>query len=226
MKIFLLCFLLLGTSGFVSAQGGLEILTNEDVVLMTKAGLNKTLIIRKVKESKNNFDVTAQSLVALKNAGVEDEVIAAIMDGNSLVNKKTTGDVKTQTAPEPDNQSSKPNVKPVISATEALRAAKTIAIVKSSLHPSRQALEKELLRRKEWQALNLNIVRYKESADLYIEIGFVPLSLITHRYVFRVYDNRSGTVIVAGQTTSWGSLAGNMAKEIIKKLTKAFDAGK
>jgi len=89
---------------------------------------------------------------------------------------------------------------------------------KTSLNPSRQALEKELLKRQDRQKLNLNIVRYKEGADLFIEIGRMPLSLITHRYVFRVYDNKSGTVIMAGETTSWGSLAKNLARSISQNL--------
>jgi len=77
------------------------------------------------------------------------------------------------------------------------------------------------LKRKDWQKLNLNIVRFKEAADLRIEIGRVPLSLVTHRYVFRIYDNRSGTLIVAGETTSWGSLAKNLARHISIKLGDA-----
>ena len=71
-----------------------------------------------------------------------------------------------------------------------------------------------------WQKYNLTLVRYKEEADLYVEIGFVPLSVITHRYVFRVYDRRSGTVICAGETTSWGSLAKNLAREITQKMDR------
>jgi hypothetical protein len=111
--------------------------------------------------------------------------------------------------------------KVVMSGPEALKSARTVAIEKSSIHPSRQALEKELLKRSEWKGLNLNIVRQRSGSDLYIEIGRVPLSWVTHRYVFRVYDTRSGTVIAAGETTSWGSLAENMAREIAKKLVKA-----
>ena len=118
-----------------------------------------------------------------------------------------------------DSDATKSNAHIVLAPKEALLSAKTIAIEKSSLHPSRQALEKELLKRQDWQKLNLNIVRYKEGADLFIEIGFVPLSVITHRYVFRVYDNKSGTVITAGETTSWGSLAENLARNISKSLS-------
>ena len=75
-----------------------------------------------------------------------------------------------------------------------------------------------MLKRPEFAKLNLTITRYKDSADLYVEIGFVHLSLITHRYVYRIYDRRSGSVIAAGETTSWGSLAENLARHIAKSL--------
>jgi hypothetical protein len=90
--------------------------------------------------------------------------------------------------------------------------------VKSSLNPSRQALEKALLKRADWRKYDLTIVRYKDQADIYIEIGRIPLSWLTHRYVFRVFDRRSGAIITAGETTSWGSLAENLAREITQKL--------
>jgi hypothetical protein len=91
--------------------------------------------------------------------------------------------------------------------------------VKSSAHPSRQALEKELMKRADFNRLDLTITRYKETADLYVEIGYVSLSWITHRYVYRIYDRRSGTVLAAGETTSWGSLAENLARNIVKSLS-------
>ena len=109
---------------------------------------------------------------------------------------------------------------PLPTAREALLRAKTVALVKSSLHPSRQALEKELLRRAGWRKFDLRLVRYKEEADIYVEIGYVSMSWITHRYVFRIYDRRSGIVIAAGETTSWGSLSSNLAGEIVEKIEK------
>jgi hypothetical protein len=106
----------------------------------------------------------------------------------------------------------------VVGAKDALLNAKTVAIEKSSLNPSRQGLEKALFKRKQWQKYNLTLVRYKQDADIYIEIGRVPFSWLSHRYVFRLYDRRSGTIITAGETTSWGSLAEHLAREITQKM--------
>ena len=213
MNHLLTLIFIFGFSFAVFAQT--ETLTNSEIILMTKSGLSGELIIRKIKDSSGNYDVSTQSLIDLKKAGVSDAVIALMMD------KKDANPQPTLENPQnySDSDSTKSTAHIVLAPKEALLSAKTIAIEKSTLNPSRQALEKELLKRPDWQKLNLNIVRYKEGADLFIEIGFVPLSLITHRYVFRVYDNKSGTVIAAGETTSWGSLAENLARNISKSLS-------
>ena len=223
-KILFLWFAL-GTAITVTAQENLpkttEILTNGDVVSMTQSSLGEDLIVEKIRESKGAFDISVSGLVGLKKSGVSDAVVAAMIEKNRALREKPTADATTQAFS--DSHPVIESVPTVIkNPADALRSAKTIAIEKSSINPSRQALEKELLKRPDWQKLNLNIVRYKEGADLRVEIGFVPLSLITHRYVFRVYDNRSGTVIVAGETTSWGSLAKNLAREISGKLLKVL----
>ena len=198
-----------------------ETLSNKDIILLTKSGLDKTLIVQKIKDSNTAFDISVNGLVELKNSGVDDEVIKAVMERST----KTAEKIVVETSVSANDSESRTEIyaesKPTANFAnpkEVLLSSKTVAINKSSLNPSRQALEKELLKRKDWQKLNLNIVRYKEGADLRIEIGRVPLSWITHRYVFRVYDNKSGTVLAAGETTSWGSLAKNLAREITQKL--------
>lgn len=193
-----------------AAFGQSETLTNNEIILMTKAGLNKDLIVRKIANSTGKYDVSAQALIELKKSGVADEVIA-LMFGRKSANVETTSpeaenksaeNSQTYSESQPFAVQSDSNAHIVLNSKEALRSAKTIAVEKSSVNPSRQALEKELLKRKDWQQLNLNIVRYKEGADLYVEIGFVPLSVVMHRYVFRIYDRKSGTIVAAGETTS------------------------
>lgn len=205
-----------------NARAQTETLSNDEIILMTKAGLSAGLISRKIKDSNGRYDTTAQSLIELKKAGVADEVIALMLDDTGAAQAKSPTAASIQNTAPPSAVAPPPAAPAhiVLDAKEALRGAKTIAIEKSTLNPSRQALEKELLKRTDWQRLKLNIVRYKTDADLYVEIGFVPLSIITHRYVFRVYDTKSGTIIAAGETTSWGSLANNLARSISKELVK------
>ena len=197
-----------------------ETLSNKEILEMTRAGLSPALIIRMIDTARSDFDISSARLIELKKAGVTDEVIGAMLDAFQKPELSPPGDqtgnrLNNNANPSPTTEISRV----VLDKSEALRNAKTIAITKSSLHPSRQALEKELFKRKDWQALNLNVVRLKEDADLYVEIGYVSMSWLSHRYVYRVYHRKSGTVIVAGETTSWGSLSKNLARGISKRLS-------
>ena len=176
---------------------------------MTKAGIADDVILKKIKNSYSNFDQSTKALIELKNAGVSNAVMSVIVE------KVNSTPIKSE-----NTSQNEPQLKSAVSLQKiALSDAKTISFEKSSINPSRQALEKELLKRADWKKLNLAIERYQEKADMYVEIGFVPMSLISHRYVYRIYDRRSGTVIAAGETTSWGSLAKNLARNITKSLT-------
>jgi hypothetical protein len=195
-----------------------EVLTNVEIIEMTKAGLSTAIIVEKIKSSVGRFTTTAKDLIELKKADVADEVIKVILEKDKLSRENVLREsVRAQTVSEAENFS---NQKTVFSPAEALRNARTVSLRKNSLHPSLPALEKELLKRPEWKELKLTITADESNPDLYIQINFVHLSLITHRYTFRIYDTRSGTVVAAGETTSWGSLAGNLAKKIIKSLVE------
>jgi len=211
-KIFLL------TACFVFSVGAqTEVLTNAVVTEMSKSGLSKEIILKKINDSQNDFDTSVNALIELKKGGVADEVIALMMEKAEAKPAKTG--VKEQEFSENlPSLEIRQFAPPVVNAKDALLNAKTMALVKSSLNPSRQGLEKALLKRKEWKKYDLTLVRYKEEADIYVEIGRIPLSWITHRYVFRIYDRRTGAIITAGETTSWGSLAENLAREITQKM--------
>jgi len=55
------------------------ILTNADVVKLTAAGLPDSVILTKINGSSCNFDLSTDALVALKQAGVRDPIIEAMM---------------------------------------------------------------------------------------------------------------------------------------------------
>jgi hypothetical protein len=215
-KISILTLILFSAATIAFAQD--ETLNNRIVIEMSQAGLSSELIVRKISTSQTRFDVSAKGLIDLKKAGVDDIIIGAMIERSDIpaapAGSPTSSD---STAPGFSDSASLP----VASSDAIMNSAKTIAFGKSSLQPSRQALEKELLKRKDFQQLNLTIERYKATADLFVDIGFVSGSLITHRYVYRVYDRRSGVVVAAGETTSWGSLAENLARHIAKSLTAA-----
>jgi hypothetical protein len=197
-----------------------ETVGNKAVADMSRFGLSSEIILKKIASSRTAFDVSAASLIELKKAGVDDNVIAAMMDRSETEAPAVSENASARGGSVAAGFSESGPAPPVMPKDAAI-GAKTIAFGKSSLQPSRQALEKELLKRKDFQQLNLTILRYKEAADLFVDIGFVSGSWITHRYVYRVYDRRSGAVITAGETTSWGSLAENLARHIAKSLVAA-----
>src|SRR5215204_4752139 len=202
----------------ISAFAQSETLTNQNIIELSQVGLSTDIIIRKIALARTAFAVTTEALIELKRAGVAEDVIAAMMERNEKA--LPAEPEKEKAADLPAAELAPPAA---LNAKEAIAIARTIAFGKSSLQPSRQALEKELMKRKDFQKLNLTVLRYKDQADLFVDIGFVAGSWITHRYVYRIYERRSGAVIAAGETTSWGSLAENLARHIAKQLATARD---
>ncbi|HEY0460145.1 MAG TPA: hypothetical protein VGC97_13490 [Pyrinomonadaceae bacterium] len=60
-----------------------EKLTNNDVVSLVKAGLSTTIIVNKIRSSKTDFDLSTDGLIALKQAGVTDEVVGAMFEAKT-----------------------------------------------------------------------------------------------------------------------------------------------
>jgi len=56
-----------------------QAMNNDAVVKMVKAGLSDDLIITTINASPGTYDVSADGIIALKAAGVDDKVVAAIV---------------------------------------------------------------------------------------------------------------------------------------------------
>jgi hypothetical protein len=78
----------LGAVTAIKAQD--EILTNQDVITMTKAGLDKGVILSKIRTSKGKFDLSTNGLIELKKEGVDDIVVHAMLEANSGVKPAMT----------------------------------------------------------------------------------------------------------------------------------------
>jgi hypothetical protein len=66
-------------------------LTNEDVIKMVKAGLSPHIIITTIKSQSVAFDITPDKIVALKNAGVSNMIIEAVVSSASATPGKVEG---------------------------------------------------------------------------------------------------------------------------------------
>jgi hypothetical protein len=58
-----------------------DMLTNESVIGMVKAGLGEGIIVQKIRASARKFDTSTDGLLKLKAAGVPDKVIEAMIGG-------------------------------------------------------------------------------------------------------------------------------------------------
>src|SRR5438093_4364677 len=56
-----------------------EVLTNESVTALKKAGLSDSLILAKIRSSPTKFDVSTKALIGLKSAGLSDQIIEAMV---------------------------------------------------------------------------------------------------------------------------------------------------
>lgn len=56
-----------------------EVLTNQTIIQLQKAGLGKEVIKAKIQSSVCNFDLSTDGLIALKKAAIADEVINAML---------------------------------------------------------------------------------------------------------------------------------------------------
>ncbi|MFH0911943.1 MAG: HEAT repeat domain-containing protein [Planctomycetota bacterium] len=56
-----------------------EILTNDNVIQLIQSGMSPALVQRKVEESQNDFDVTAEAMVELRKKDVPDSLIDAML---------------------------------------------------------------------------------------------------------------------------------------------------
>lgn len=71
---------------FVATPASAETLSNESIVQLVEIGLGEEAIIAKINGTSAQFDVSTDSLIALKNAGVPSAIIAAMIEkGNAPV---------------------------------------------------------------------------------------------------------------------------------------------
>jgi hypothetical protein len=90
LAVFAFCLFL---SQLVIGQATSTEITNSDVISMTKAGIGEQTIVLAVQRGPVKFDTSPQALIALKSAGVSDQVLNAIL---ASVNTKGQTSLESQ----------------------------------------------------------------------------------------------------------------------------------
>jgi hypothetical protein len=65
-----------------------EILNNDSIIQLLKAGIAEDLIISKIRESQHALDLSVQGMVALKEGGVSDRLMRFLMDPTKMPEAK------------------------------------------------------------------------------------------------------------------------------------------
>jgi hypothetical protein len=78
-----------------------QAINNDTVIKMVKAGLTDDVIITTINASAATFDTSPDGLIALKQAGASDKVIAAVVAKSAPAAPAAPTDVSAATAPAP-----------------------------------------------------------------------------------------------------------------------------
>jgi hypothetical protein len=92
-SIVCIAFLLSIISAMVNAQ---EPLTNETVVKLVKAGIGDDTIVGMVNQQQGKYALSANDIIALKNGGVSDKIMSAMIVRNGASKVQPTSDVATR----------------------------------------------------------------------------------------------------------------------------------
>ena len=86
--LLLICVLV--AAPLTRAQSGSEVLTNDSVISMVKAGLGTNVIVTKIRTSKTRFNLTTNELIRLKESGINEEVLMAMLGFSESADPPTT----------------------------------------------------------------------------------------------------------------------------------------
>lgn len=112
----LLLFLLILTpavaQNYTVATLSRHVLTNDSVISLAKAGFDELFIIERIHMSRTRFDTTVEGLVALKQAGVSEDLIRvmAVQDARTYPPYTAAGTPVLPPAPAASAESSKVEV--------------------------------------------------------------------------------------------------------------------
>jgi hypothetical protein len=82
-------FISLAPVSTLSQETQQEKLTNNDIVVMNKAGMSEAIILAKINSSPTNFDTSTAALQDLKTAGLSETIILAMVKPGKNANAET-----------------------------------------------------------------------------------------------------------------------------------------
>ena len=105
----LLALLLLIVTG-VAAQQKNPALTNDDILKMVKGGLQETTVLNAITANETDFDVSAKALLDLKEAGISDKIIDAMLAAEAK--KRNAASATSASVPPASSRASRTHAEP------------------------------------------------------------------------------------------------------------------
>jgi len=88
-------------------------MTNRDVIQLVQAKISDDVIITKIRQSKTRFDTSTQGLVALKQAGVSDQLISVMVNaGEAATSAGAAPNSAASAAAAPKSSKARPVLRP------------------------------------------------------------------------------------------------------------------
>jgi len=180
--------------------GGPDAITNDDIVKMARVQLSTSIIVTTIKSADSvKFDVSPEGLIALKDAGVDDRVIEAMV-------ARTRGGLDLlATLREPEY---------------ILRNFKTMVVDASrAKFFGHDELTGALGDNKDFQPLNITIVDNPAVADVVLKVSYT----FPWDYPFSLKHQNTDMVLLSGKGS--GPFSGPRgAKSVAKELVKLLRA--
>lgn len=103
---------------------------------------------------------------------------------------------------------------------QALKSARTLHICSETMFLTTGALDRALMKEKNWDKLGLNIVSNPGRADLELQVNRV---IFTHVHTYILTEKSTGIVLASGKVTAFDGViaSGPMAEQIVKILSAA-----
>jgi hypothetical protein len=86
ISLLLLLSLPAAAQDFTVASLSRHTLTNDSVITLARAGFDDVFIFERMAHSRTHFDTSVEGMIALKQAGISEDLIAAMADHDSHPN--------------------------------------------------------------------------------------------------------------------------------------------
>jgi hypothetical protein len=196
----LLIFLVLLSVPALRAQNKRP-LTNDDVVQMVKAGFNEPTVEEAIKANPTAFDTSVQALIALKNEGVSQKIIDAMLVAQTTRAAPSASEPSREGAARGDARFALPS----IYVEEVSSTGGVVASSDSALEAIKTLQQK-----------HMHIVTIKENADYVLQITRQLGKHAWRKDTKVALSNRNGDVVLAKSTRSVGGAMGDVADYIRK----------